>query len=119
MRAVQYDKYGGGAEGLKHVEVPVPSPKKGELLVRVEAASINPLDWKFQKGVGRPFLPSKFPFIPVCELAGEVVELGAGASGFRPGDKIVAVNFPVRRRTHARVVLLERPLRFSSFLIFG
>ncbi|XP_051188627.2 quinone-oxidoreductase QR1, chloroplastic-like [Lolium perenne] len=94
MRAVQYHKYGGGAEGLKHVEVPVPSPKKGELLVRVEAASINPLDWRFQKGVGRPFLPSKFPFTPVCELAGEVVELGAGVSGFRPGDKIIAVNFP-------------------------
>jgi len=64
MRALQYDKYGGGAEGLKHVEVPVPSPKKGEVLLKLEAASINPIDWKIQKGMVRPFLPRKFPFIP-------------------------------------------------------
>ncbi|CAN6196495.1 unnamed protein product [Urochloa humidicola] len=44
MRAFQYDKYGGGAEGLQHVEVPVPSPKKGEVLLKLEAASINPID---------------------------------------------------------------------------
>ncbi|CAN6218260.1 unnamed protein product [Urochloa humidicola] len=50
MRAFQYDKYGGGAEGLQHVEVPVPSPKKGEVLLKLEAASINPIDWKIQKG---------------------------------------------------------------------
>ncbi|XP_037438131.1 chloroplast envelope quinone oxidoreductase homolog [Triticum dicoccoides] len=94
MRAVQYDRYGGGADGLKHVEVPIPSPKKGELLLRMEAASINRVDWNFQNGKARPVLPSKFPFIPVCELAGEVVELGAGVSGFSQGDKVIAVNFP-------------------------
>lgn len=94
MRAVLYDKYGGGAEGLKHVEVPIPSPKKGELLLRMEAASINRVDWRFQQGKARPILPSKFPFTPVCELAGEVVELGSGVSGFAAGDKVIAVNFP-------------------------
>jgi NADPH:quinone reductase-like Zn-dependent oxidoreductase len=46
------------------VEVPVPSPKKGEVLLKMEAASINPIDWKIQKGMLRPFLPGKFPFTP-------------------------------------------------------
>lgn len=46
------------------MEVPVPSPKKGEVLLKLEAASINPIDWKIQKGMVRPFLPRKFPFIP-------------------------------------------------------
>jgi NADPH:quinone reductase-like Zn-dependent oxidoreductase len=64
MRAVQYDKYGGGAQALKHVEVPIPTPKKGEVLIKMEAGSINQVDWKFQKGVARPFMPNKFPFIP-------------------------------------------------------
>ncbi|KAL5201521.1 hypothetical protein ABZP36_035875 [Zizania latifolia] len=94
MRAMQYDKYGGGADGLKHVEVPVPSPKKGEVLIKMQAASINQVDWKFQKGIARPFMPGKFPFTPVCELAGEVVEVGNGVSGFKPGDKVIAINFP-------------------------
>jgi NADPH:quinone reductase-like Zn-dependent oxidoreductase len=39
--------------GFQHVEVPIPSPKKGEVLVRMEATSINQVDWKFQKGVAR------------------------------------------------------------------
>ncbi|OEL25311.1 putative quinone-oxidoreductase-like protein, chloroplastic [Dichanthelium oligosanthes] len=68
MRALQYDKYGGGAERLKHVEVPVPSPKKEEVLLKLEAASINPIDWKLQKGMARPFLPRKFPFTPGASL---------------------------------------------------
>uniref|UniRef100_A0A0D9XFC0 Enoyl reductase (ER) domain-containing protein n=1 Tax=Leersia perrieri TaxID=77586 RepID=A0A0D9XFC0_9ORYZ len=94
MRAVQYDKYGGGAQGLKHVEVPIPKPKKGEVLIKMEAASINQVDWKFQSGIARPFMPKKFPFIPVCELSGEVVELGSGVSGFKVGDKVIANSFP-------------------------
>ncbi|CAN6182857.1 unnamed protein product [Urochloa humidicola] len=94
MRAVQYDRYGGGAEGLKHVEVPIPSPKKGEVLIRMEATSINQVDLRFQKGVARPVMPRKFPFVSGFELAGEVVELGAGVSEFKPGDKVIAFNFP-------------------------
>ncbi|KAF8780901.1 hypothetical protein HU200_000862 [Digitaria exilis] len=71
MRALQYEKYGGGAEGLKHVEVPVPSPKKGEVLLKLEAASINPIDWKIQKGM-----------------------LGTGVTNLKPGDKVISISFP-------------------------
>ncbi|CAL5063533.1 unnamed protein product [Urochloa decumbens] len=94
MRAVQYDRYGGGAQGLKHVEVPIPSPKKGEVLIRMEATSINQVDWKFQKGVARPVMPRKFPFVSGFDLAGEVVEVGAGVTEFKAGDKVIAFNFP-------------------------
>ncbi|EHA8590823.1 chloroplast envelope quinone oxidoreductase [Cocos nucifera] len=95
MQAVQYTGYGGGAAGLKHVTVPIPSPKKDEILLKLEATSINPVDWKIQKGMLRPFLPSKFPFIPCADVAGEVIEVGPGVSSFRAGDKVVAMlNFP-------------------------
>ncbi|PKA54465.1 Putative quinone-oxidoreductase like, chloroplastic [Apostasia shenzhenica] len=91
MQAVQYGSYGGGATALKHVEVLVPSPKKDELLLKLEAASVNPIDWKIQKGILRPIMPSKFPFIPVTAVAGEVVELGSDVKNFKPGDKVVSM----------------------------
>ncbi|TVU13813.1 hypothetical protein EJB05_37242 [Eragrostis curvula] len=91
MRAVQYDAYGGGAAGLKHVEVPVPSPKKNELLLKLEAASINPVDWKMQKGMLRPLLPLRLPYIPATDVAGVVAAVGPGVKGFKPGDKVVAM----------------------------
>nr|CAN76197.1 hypothetical protein VITISV_019633 [Vitis vinifera] len=64
MRAVRYSGYGGGAAGLEHVEVPVPAPANDEVLLKLEAASLNPVDWKIQKGILRPLLPRKFPHIP-------------------------------------------------------
>ncbi|KAI4331752.1 hypothetical protein L6164_016709 [Bauhinia variegata] len=91
MHAIQFDSYGGGAAGLKHVEVPVPTPKKNEVLLKVEATSINPVDWKIQKGMLRPlFLPRKFPYIPCIDVAGEVLEVGPEVKDFRAGDKVVA-----------------------------
>ncbi|WMV46850.1 hypothetical protein MTR67_040235 [Solanum verrucosum] len=80
MRAVQYDSYGGRAVALKHVEVPVPTPKRDEVLVKVEATSINPIDWKIQKGMLRPLLPTKFPLIP---------KVGSNVKSFNAGDKVV------------------------------
>lgn len=44
--------------------LPVPKPKAGEVLVRVQAATVNPVDWKLQKGIARPFLPPTMPCIP-------------------------------------------------------
>ncbi|CAK7328155.1 unnamed protein product [Dovyalis caffra] len=91
MHAVQYDSYGGGAAGLKHVEVPVPSANKDEVLLKVEATSVNPVDWTMQKGVMRPILPRRFPWIPCTDVAGEVVAVGPGVENFKTGDKAVAV----------------------------
>jgi NADPH:quinone reductase-like Zn-dependent oxidoreductase len=48
---------------LQFVEIPVPSLKKDQVLIKVEAASLNPADSKVQQGLLRPFVP-KFPFIP-------------------------------------------------------
>ncbi|KAI3890280.1 hypothetical protein MKX03_017211 [Papaver bracteatum] len=90
MHAVQFEGYGGGAAGLKHVEVPVPSPKKDEVLLKLEATSINPMDWKLQKGYLRPFIIRKFPYIPGTDVAGEVIEVGPGVDNFKAGDKVVA-----------------------------
>ncbi|EEE60849.1 hypothetical protein OsJ_14476 [Oryza sativa Japonica Group] len=91
MRAVQYDASGGGAAGLKHVEVPVPSAKKNEVLLKLEAATINPVDWKIQKGMLRPLLPRRLPFIPVTDFSGMVAGVGPGVNDFAVGDQVFAM----------------------------
>jgi len=50
---------------VQHVEVPVPTPAKNQVLVKIEAAGINPADWKkVQSGAWKLFVPSKLPYIP-------------------------------------------------------
>lgn len=71
------------------MQVPIPKPGKGELLVKVEAVSVNPVDWRIQDGMFKPLLPLRFPFVPGTDVAGEVVTLGAAVPGFHPGDKII------------------------------
>ncbi|KAG2314604.1 hypothetical protein Bca52824_017726 [Brassica carinata] len=96
MHALQYESYGGGAAALKHVQVPVPSPKDNEVLLKLEATSLNPVDWKIQKGMIRPFLPRKFPCIPGILFTFKnyllrVLEVGSGVKYFKAGDKVVSV----------------------------
>ncbi|KAI3996744.1 hypothetical protein MKX01_041044 [Papaver californicum] len=91
MGAVVYEGYGGGAAKLKHVEVPIPSPKKDEVLLKMEATSVNPFDWTIQTGRMRPFLPFKFPYIPGIDAAGEMIEVGEGVQNLKAGDKVVSL----------------------------
>ncbi|XP_052171025.1 chloroplast envelope quinone oxidoreductase homolog [Diospyros lotus] len=91
MHAVQYDRYGHGPAGLKHVEVPVLVPSKDEVLLKLEATSINPFDLRIKNGILRPFFPRKFPHIPTTDVAGEVVEVGSGVKNFKVGDKVAAM----------------------------
>ncbi|KAL9436339.1 hypothetical protein AB3S75_022400 [Citrus x aurantiifolia] len=91
MRAIQYNSYAGGAAGLKHVHVPVPTPRKDEVLLKVEASSLNAFDWKIKKGVARPILPRKFPYIPATDVAGEIIEVGSEVKNFKAGDNVVAI----------------------------
>ncbi|OVA11840.1 Alcohol dehydrogenase superfamily [Macleaya cordata] len=116
MHAVRYEGYGGGAAGLKHVEVPVPAPKKDEVLIKVEAVSLNPADWKIQKGALRPLLPRKFPCVPATDVAGEVIEVGPGVNNFEAGDKVVALlNHAVSAYLHIILSLtVKRPLEVSA-----
>ncbi|KAJ6776607.1 ZINC-TYPE ALCOHOL DEHYDROGENASE-LIKE PROTEIN C16A3.02C-RELATED [Salix koriyanagi] len=68
----------------------VPGPKKYEVLLKLEATCLNPIDWKIQKGKLRPLFPRKFPYIPGTDVAGEVVEVGAEVKNFKTGDRVVA-----------------------------
>ncbi|KAB1225533.1 hypothetical protein CJ030_MR1G017492 [Morella rubra] len=91
MHAVQYSSCREGSSDLKYVELPIPTPKKDEVLIKVEAASICPFEWKIQQGLLRPVIPRHLPYIPGTDVAGEIVEVGSGVKNFKAGDKVVAM----------------------------
>jgi|tagenome__1003787_1003787.scaffolds.fasta_scaffold20691175_1 NADPH2:quinone reductase len=76
--------------GIAVAEHPDPQPQAGELLVRVHAAGLNGADM-LQVGGGYPAPPGSPQDIPGLELAGEVIELGAGVQRFEAGDRVMAV----------------------------
>ncbi|MCI0342936.1 MAG: zinc-binding dehydrogenase [Planctomycetales bacterium] len=86
MRAVVIRKH-GGPEVLAIEERPQPVPGPGEVLVRMEAAALNHLDLWVRRGI--PGVKYPLPMVPGCDLAGEVVALGPGATGVKVGEKIV------------------------------
>jgi len=83
MRAIQINKT-GGTEVLDLVDLPVPKPGSGQVLVKIEAAGVNFIDTYFREGR----YPEKLPFIPGQEAAGTVIALGEGATGFKEGDRV-------------------------------
>jgi NADPH:quinone reductase-like Zn-dependent oxidoreductase len=89
MRAMTYRRY-GGPEVLELADLPRPAPEAGQLLLKVEASSVNPIDWKRASGSMRLLLPVRFPGVPGYDVAGTVVELGRGVTGFAVGDRVHA-----------------------------
>jgi NADPH2:quinone reductase len=79
----------GGPEVLRPVELPVPVPRPGEILVRVKAAGVNRPDVLQRQGAYPP--PAGAPETPGLEIAGEVAALGEGASRYEVGDRVCAL----------------------------
>jgi NADPH:quinone reductase-like Zn-dependent oxidoreductase len=90
MKAVVLYEY-GGADKLKYEDVPDPVAKENQVLVRVSATSINPIDYKMRSGVVKNYFPLELPAILGRDIAGIVRELGPGVTGFKPGDKVIAL----------------------------
>ena len=90
MKAVVVHQY-GGPEVLKFEEYPDPVAGPGEVLVRVAASSVNPIDYKRRAGFTKAFYPMQFPSLIGVDLAGTVVKLGPGVEGFSVGDQVFAM----------------------------
>ena len=82
---------------LRLEEVQIPVPARGEVLVRVRAASVNPVDWKVATGSFRPLVRGGLPRTMGSDFAGEVAALGDGAGGFAIGERVFGFVDPFRR----------------------
>jgi NADPH:quinone reductase-like Zn-dependent oxidoreductase len=89
MRAMTYSRY-GGPEVLEQSEVPQPKVAPGTVLIRVKAASVNPVDWKVMSGGLDGMLDVHFPVIPGWDVAGVVERVGPDTPEFSPGDEVYA-----------------------------
>ncbi|MCT1638714.1 NADPH:quinone reductase [Dietzia sp. HMSC21D01] len=101
MRAVQQQTL-GEPDVLAVVDLPRPTPRTNEVLIRVEAASVNPTDWKHRANGG--FLGEP-PFVLGWDLSGVVEEVGIGVARFSPGDEVFGMlSYPFGHGAHAEYV---------------
>ena len=80
----------GPAENIQFGELPTPTPKAGEVLVKINAVSVNPIDTYIRNGANYWELPK--PYIPGADLAGEVVAVGQSVTNLKVGDRVWGSN---------------------------
>lgn len=89
MKAIVVHEY-GGPEVLKYEDTPRPEPRENEVLVRVMAAGVNPVDGEIRSGKYSKFFGPKPPFIPGSDIAGVVEAAGAKMDKYKHGDAVYA-----------------------------
>lgn len=105
MKAVRIHAF-GGVDQLKYEDAPKPVPQAGEVLVRVQAAGVNPVDWKAREGMLRSLAP-KLPQILGYDVAGRVEALGPGTEGVKVGDAVCAYLALARGGAYAEFAIVR------------
>lgn len=106
MKAARIHAY-GGLSGVVIEDVPVPEVGPDEVLIRVTAASLNPLDLKLIGGGLDAHFPLAFPYTLGSDLAGTVERAGPLAARWRPGDAVIARPDPVRGGAFAEFAVVS------------
>jgi len=106
MKAIRIHSY-GGPEQMQLEDAPVPTCGTGDLLVRVVAAGVNPIDWKIRSGSMAAQLPKPFPITLGSDAAGIVTALGGSVRGFELGDEVFFYAEFARGGTYAEYVAVE------------
>lgn len=112
MRAVAVRKFHANPELM---DVPKPKPSPGEVLVRLTAASVNPIDWKIADGMLEQMMPHAFPLVLGVDGAGIVEEVGNGVSRLAVGDSVYGqfLHSPVGIGTYAEYATVPEGLAIS------
>jgi NADPH:quinone reductase-like Zn-dependent oxidoreductase len=105
MKAVRVHTY-GGPEVLTYEDAPRPAPGPNEVLLRVEASSVNPFDCALRAGYLASYVNLPMPFIPGTDIAGVVEEVGEGVVGLKPGDIVYARGGVMRDGAYAEFALV-------------
>jgi NADPH:quinone reductase-like Zn-dependent oxidoreductase len=90
MQAIQAHDY-GKPDVLVLEQVPRPEPQKDQVLIRVKAAGVNPVDWKMRAGLYKQFMPLSFPWIPGVEATGTIEAVGPDMTTFQKGQDVYGI----------------------------
>jgi len=102
MKAIRIHRYGGPGV-LRLEDVLRPTPRSDELLIRVHAASVNPIDRKIRQGI----VTESLPFIPGWDLSGVVEATGSNVTRFKKGDEIYAALNVLRDGAYAEYAIAK------------
>ncbi len=90
MKAVYINEFGNSDKLIYTEDFPKPIVKEAEVLIRIKATSVNPVDWKIREGLVKGRTPIQFPAILGWDMAGIVEETGFSVSRFKTGDEVFA-----------------------------
>jgi NADPH:quinone reductase-like Zn-dependent oxidoreductase len=106
MKAVQIHQY-GGRDALTVEEIEIPEINADDLLVRVVASSVNPVDWKIREGYLKDLLPHHLPLTLGWDVAGIVEKTGSNVQGFKVGDEVFSRPDIARNGTYAEYIAVK------------
>src|SRR5689334_12967109 len=87
MKAIRIHNYGGPSV-LIYEEAPEPKPANDQILVKVHAAGVNPIDWKLRSGRLQDWLPHSLPFVLGVDFSGIVEKAGSVIKDYKAGDEV-------------------------------
>src|SRR5260370_14006848 len=106
MKAVRIHSY-GGPQVLQYEAAPRPKPGKGEVLIRVHAAGVNPIDWKVRAGYMKDFIPHSFPLVLGWDVSGVIAEVRPNVSRFKKGDDVYSLPDHTRNVAYAEYIVVR------------
>lgn len=104
MKAIRMHAF-GGPEVLAYEDAPRPVPAADEVLIRVLAAGVNPVDWKIREGYMREKI--SLPLVPGWDVAGVIEEKGPAVVGLEPGDGVYALPSILRNGAYAEYIVVK------------
>lgn len=110
MKAIALEQY-GSSDDLRLIDLPDPKVAPGEVLVRVKAAGVNPVDWKLAAGYLDPIMEVRFPLISGWDVAGVVEQVGFDAGEFALGDEVFGYVRKDWAQNGAYAELVSAPVR--------
>ncbi len=97
----------GGPEVLSYEKLPVPSPKAGEVLIRVHSAGVNPVDWKVREGYLKDMFEYKFPLTLGWDVSGVIEAVGPGVSRLNVKDEVYSRPDLSRNGAYAEYIVVR------------